>query len=143
MTCGGVVSALSLWLVQVPRHYWEFEKVGTLCAADDSLKWTVLWTLDRRHWSKRMIGNEVVSSAGASEQRTKEPPSRPGGSMVFGEPQLPAVRYCSSTEAGTRPRLESSMPLEAAQARTALRSTPELALRLVERFPLTLRALLM
>jgi hypothetical protein len=75
MTCGGVVSALSLWLVQVPRHYWEFEKVGTLCAADDSLKWTVLWTLDRRHWSKRMIGNEVVSSAGASEQRTKEPPS--------------------------------------------------------------------
>jgi hypothetical protein len=57
--------------------------------------------------------------------------------------QLPALRYCWSTEAGTRPRLDSSMPLEAAQARTALRSTAELALQLIERFPLTLRALLM
>jgi hypothetical protein len=36
------------------------------------------------------------------------------------------------------------MPLEAAQARTALTSTAELAaFRLVKRFPLTARALLM
>jgi hypothetical protein len=35
----------------------------------------VLRTLDRRHWSKPMIENEAVSSGGASEQRTKEPPS--------------------------------------------------------------------
>jgi hypothetical protein len=44
---------------------------------------TVLRTLDRRHWSKPMIGNEAVSSAGASKQRTKEPPSRRGGSLVW------------------------------------------------------------
>jgi hypothetical protein len=66
-----------------------------------------------------------------------------GRFLRFRKPQLPALRYCSSTEAGSRPRLESWMPLEAAQARTALRSTAELGFRLVERFPLTLRALVM
>jgi hypothetical protein len=52
---------------------------------DDSTcrKATVLRTLDRRHWSKPMIGNEAVSSAGASKRRTKEPPSRRGGSLVW------------------------------------------------------------
>jgi hypothetical protein len=83
-----------------------------------------------------------VSSAGASKQRIKNRPAS-GAVLWFSEPQLPALRYCSNIEAGSRPRLESWMPLEVVQARTALRSTAQLGFRLVERFPLTLRALLM
>jgi hypothetical protein len=103
---------------------------------------TVLRTLDRHRWSRVMAGNDVVSRLEKVSVETKNRPAD-GAVLLVGEPQLPALRYCWSTEAGTRPRLESSMPLEAAQARTALRSTAELAFRLVERFPLTLRALLM
>jgi hypothetical protein len=90
-----------------------------------------------------MIGKEAVSSAGESKQRNERTTRRPGAVLWFSEPQLPALRYCSNTEAGSRPGLESWMPLEVVQARTALRSTAQLGFRLVERFPLTLRALLM
>ena len=55
--------------------------------------------------------------------------------------QFPAALYCSITLAGTRPRFDSSILLDAAQARTALRST--LLLLLVgRRVPPVLRAAL-
>jgi hypothetical protein len=41
------------------------------------------------------------------EQVSKERKNRPadGAVLWFGEPQLPALRFCSSTEAGIGPRL--------------------------------------
>ena len=60
------------------------------------------------------------------------------------EVQLPAALNWLTTSCGILPRFESSMPLDAAQARIALLSigVGEPALRLLERLPLTLRALL-
>src|SRR6478609_5929218 len=58
------------------------------------------------------------------QQHDNKPGKGSAGLVVLGEsPQLPAARYCSRTAWDTRPRPETSMPLEAAQARTALRST--------------------
>jgi hypothetical protein len=89
-----------------------------LTIRDICRKATVLRTLDRRHWSKPIIGNEV-SSAGASKQRIKNRPAD-GVVLWFSEPQLPALRYCSSTEAGSRPRLELDA-VGGSPGRTALR----------------------
>jgi hypothetical protein len=101
---------------------------------------TVLRTLDRRHWPRPIVGNEV-SSAGASKQRIQ---NRPADGRFLGSASLSCRRSgLLNTEAGSWPRLESWMPLEVVQARTALRSTAQLVFRLVERFPPTLRALLM
>ena len=67
---------------------------------------------------KPMIGNEALSGAGASKQRTEEDHPETGRFIGFGEPQRPARRHCSRIEASTRPRQESSMSSEAAKAWT-------------------------
>ena len=62
---------------------------------------------------------------------------------LFGiEPQLPVALNWLTTSCEILPRLETSIPLASAHARTAVLSIGELALRVLERLPLTLRALL-
>jgi hypothetical protein len=53
--------------------------------------------------TKQCLVLEQVSKELRTAQQT-------GRFLRFRKPQLPALRYCSSTEAGSRPRLESRMP---------------------------------
>src|SRR5215204_6026850 len=81
-------------------------------------------------------------SQGTCRDAHESRPNNWGGCVVCERVcQFRAAWYCSMTEAGTRPRLETSTPLEAAHARTAFRSTLLLvALLLLACRPPVLRA---
>ena len=84
-----------------------------------------------------------TSIANASSSRHRNRPGRGKcRACLVSEVQLPAALNWLTTSCGILPRFESSMPLDAAQARIALLSMGETALRLLVRLPLTLRALL-
>jgi hypothetical protein len=85
-----------------------------------------------------MIGNDAVSSAGASRQRTKDRPAE-GAVLWFGEPQLPAPRYCWSTEADPSLRLESSIAIGGRPGTDRPEFDSRAGLQARQRFLLTLR----
>jgi hypothetical protein len=88
------------------------------------------------------IVSRSTQESGVDEHQTSPAKPLPGLSIWEIRPQLPAALNWLTTSCGILPRFDSSIPLASAQRGTARLSMPELALRLVERFPLTLRALL-